>query len=65
MSPQECKIARCTKNQIEMRPISLALVSTARPIQGPVWSFTRLKGSSAKSGLSPTIIGVLGTLNQK
>ena len=25
----------------------------------------RLKGSSAKSGLSPTIIGVLGTLNQK
>ena len=25
MSPQECKIARCTQNQIEMRPIALAL----------------------------------------
>ena len=25
MSPQECKIARCTENQIETRPISLAL----------------------------------------
>ena len=25
MSPQECKIARFTQNQIEMRPISLAL----------------------------------------
>ena len=25
LSPQECKIARCTQNQIEMRPISLAL----------------------------------------
>ena len=24
MSPQECKIARCTQNQIEMRPISPA-----------------------------------------
>ena len=27
MSPQECKIARCTQNQIEMRPISLCLQS--------------------------------------
>ena len=25
LSPQECKIPRCTQNQIEMRPISLAL----------------------------------------
>ena len=25
MSPQECKIARCTQNQIEMRPLSLSL----------------------------------------